>query len=66
MTREDYSSAIKKRILLETAATDITFKYSYTAYPNDLEPYYEEGMSKEDVIKAFVKGINLESEAIKK
>lgn len=65
MTREDYSSAIKERIL-EAAATDITFKYSYTVYPNDLEPYYEEGVSKENVIKAFVKGTNLESEANKK
>ena len=56
----------KKSILLEAAATDITFKYSYTVYPDALESYYEEGMSKEDVIKAFIKGANLESEANKK
>lgn len=62
MTKEDYAVAIKENIL-KAAATDITFKYSYTVYPDALESYYEEGMSKKDVIKAFVKSTNLESEA---
>ncbi len=63
MTKSEHLAAIKKSIL-EAAAINITFKYSHTVYPDALDPYYEEGMSEEDVITAFAKDANLESEAI--
>ena len=52
-----------KEDILEEAATNITCSYCCTTYPEDLEPFYEDGMSEKDITKVFVKAMNLEREA---
>ena len=42
---------MNKKEILEDAATEITAESCYTIYPDDIEKFYDEGMSAEELTK---------------
>ena len=52
---------MSKKEILEDAATEITAESCHTMYPDDIEKFYEDGMSAEELTKKVLNVLQRET-----